>query len=296
MKDRIRALLLKSLLRMLAWLPLRLAHGLGAGLGLLIYRYGRKTTQITRRNLELCFPELSPEQREALVKASLKETGKSLTELGALWFWRMDQARALIRQISGQDQLDAALAQGRGVIIAAPHLGAWELLGLYLPTLRPTTNLYRPPRLATLDPLLRHVRTRSGAQLVPTDVSGVRALLEGLKRGEITGILPDQDPGFGNGVFTPFFGIPTNTMTLLSRLANKSGAAVFISYAERLPNGAGYRLHFTPAPEDIHSRDTRRSAERLNAVIEAAVRAHPTQYQWSYKRFKTRPEGEDSIY
>ncbi len=296
MKDRIRALLLETLLRMLAWLPLRPAQALGAGLGALIYRFGRKTTRITRRNLELCFPGLAPEEREALVKASLRESGKSLTELGALWFWRTHQARALIRQISGQDQLDATLAQGRGVIIAAPHLGAWELLGLYLPTLRPTTNLYRPPRLAPLDTMIRHARERGGARLVPTDTSGVRALLEGLKRGEVTGILPDQDPGFGNGVFAPFFGVQTNTMTLLSRLANKSGAAVFISYAERLPKGAGYHLHFIPAPEDIHSRDTQLSAECLNQAIETAVRTHPAQYQWSYKRFKTRPEGEDSVY
>ncbi|MEW5757644.1 MAG: lysophospholipid acyltransferase family protein [Pseudomonadota bacterium] len=296
MKDRIRALLLKSLLRMLSWLPLRLAHGLGAGLGAVIYRYARKTTRIVRRNLELCFPGLPADQREALIKAALQETGKSLTELGALWFWRPERTLALITEISGQDLLEAALAQGRGVIIAGPHLGAWELLGLYLPRLRPITNLYRPPRLAPLDPMMRRARQRSGAQLVPTDTSGVRALLEGLKRGELVGILPDQDPGFGNGVFAPFFGIPTNTMTLLARLAHKSGAAVFLGYAERLPGGTGYHLHFIPAPADIGSRDTHLSATHLNTAIESAVRAHPTQYQWSYKRFKTRPEGEPGVY
>jgi KDO2-lipid IV(A) lauroyltransferase len=138
-------------------------------------------------------------------------------------------------------------------------------------------------------------RERFGAALVPADMAGVRALLKALRRGELLGILPDQEPRHGNGVFSPFFGIPAYTMTLLARLAQQSAAPVFVTYAERLARGAGFRLHFQPLDLEPHYSVEEITAA-VNAGIEDCVRRLPQQYQWSYKRFKTQPAGAGNFY
>lgn len=295
-KDTLRAGLIRALLRLMAALPFSLGYRLGGLLGWLLYRLAGKTVRVTRRNIELCFPQLPATEQENLVKQTVKESTRTLLELGALWLWQPERTFALVREISGGERLRQALDEKKGVIIVAPHLGAWEMIGVYLATLAPITSLYRPPRIAPLDDLIRSARQRTGATLVPTDARGVRALLQALSRGEQVGILPDQDPGFGNGVFAPFFGIQTNTMTLLSRLASKSQAPAFVSYAERLDGGRGYHLHFVPVGPALNSNDALASITALNQAIESCVRSIPAQYQWTYKRFKTRPEGEKSLY
>ena len=135
-----------------------------------------------------------------------------------------------------------------------------------------------------------------GAKLVPTDASGVRALFQAAARNEMIGILPDQDPGAQGGVFAPFFGLQTNTMTLLPRLMQKTGATVIISYAQRLPRGQGFHLHFVPLPAVSDPDDIQAIATALNQGVEECIRQSPAQYQWSYKRFKTRPAGEVGFY
>jgi len=135
-----------------------------------------------------------------------------------------------------------------------------------------------------------------GATLVPTDASGVRALYKAVAKNQMIGILPDQDPGDEGGVFAPFFGVPANTMTLLPRLMQKTGAAVIFSYAERLPRGQGFHVHFLPAPADARTDELQQAAAALNLGVENCVRQSPAQYQWSYKRFKTRPPGETRFY
>jgi KDO2-lipid IV(A) lauroyltransferase len=132
--------------------------------------------------------------------------------------------------------------------------------------------------------------------LAATDAGGIRTLMSALRRGEQIGILPDQDPKGGAGVFAPFFGIATKTMTLLPKLAGKSGAAVLVAYAERLSWGRGYRIHFLPLDEAIYDRDEVVAVTALNSAVELAVRQNPEQYAWNYKRFRSRPEGEPSLY
>jgi KDO2-lipid IV(A) lauroyltransferase len=139
-------------------------------------------------------------------------------------------------------------------------------------------------------------RERFGATLVPADTAGVRALFKALRRGELLAILPDQEPRYGNGLFSPFFGIPAYTMTLLARLAQQTGAPIFITYAERLAGGAGFQLHFLPLVPCTAETPVEEIAAAVNAGIEACVRRLPHQYQWSYKRFKTRPAGEPRFY
>ena len=290
-----RAFTIKSIIILASFLPLRFAHMIGAIFGYLLLLFPNKSKQIAAKNIALCFPNLAKQQQYDLLKQTLIETGKTGIETGALWFWDKKQLFQLIKKTSGEQRFLAALGK-KGVIILAPHLGAWELVGLYCASKGPMVSLYRPPRLEALDSFTRHARQRFGATLVPTNAKGVKTLYATVRDKYMIGILPDQDAGRSGNVFAPFFGIPASTMTLLSRLARKSGAEVIIVYAERLPKGQGFHLHFIPAPENTAHNDPTIAAIALNEGIEQCVRSTPAQYQWIYKRFKTRLEGEIKFY
>ena len=284
------------LLRLLGALPLPLLHGIGVLFGQLFSLLPNRHRSITLRNLAICYPDIGERARARLLVQSLQETGKTFMETALMWCGSRHRIMGLVREVVGEKHLQAALQRGKGVILAAPHLGSWELIGHYVAASAPITCLYKPPQSPSVEKAMREGRMHLGVELAPTDASGVKTLLGLLKRGEVAGILPDQDPLAGNGVFAPFFGISTNTMTLLPRLANKSGATVLVSYAERLSWGRGYRLHFIPCAAEVAERDAAIAVAALNAAVEAAVRECPEQYQWSYKRFRTRPEGEAKLY
>lgn len=284
------------LLRLLGTLPLPLLHGIGVFIGQLASFFPNRNRRITLQNLRLCYPELSERQRARLAVQSLQETGKTFMETALMWSGSRRRLMGMIREVEGGERLAAALARGKGVILAAPHLGSWELIGHYIAARAPITCLYKPPESAAVEAAMREGRMHLGVKLAPTDTSGVKSLLAILREGEVAGILPDQDPREGNGIFAPFFGIATNTMTLLPRLAGRSGATVLVSYAERLTWGRGFRLHFLPCNEAVAGSDPLAAATALNAAVEAAIRHCPTQYQWSYKRFRTRPAGSPRLY
>lgn len=290
-----RLLLSRLLLRFCALLPLPLNHKLGALLGRGLFHFSHALRSTTEINLRLCFPDLSPAAHRELAQASMIEMGKTITETGPLWLWEKRNLLTEVRQVNGEQHLHDAVARGNGVLLALPHLGAWELIGLYCSANHPMTSLYRPPRMEGLDDTMRSARERLGATLVPTTTQGVRALYRALANGEVVAILPDQDPRDG-GEFAPFFGNPAYTMTLLARLAKKSHAPILFSYAERLPHGKGYHLHFIPANWKADQYDISHNIQYINAAIERCIVDCPEQYQWSYKRFRTRPEGETSLY
>lgn len=283
-------------MRLLSLLPLRGLQAIARvlGWGFILTPCRRRSTTIT--NINLCFTDQSAVWRRQLVRKSLIETTKGILETSAMWLWPAARALRLVRETPGIEYLHAAYQGGKGVILALPHLGMWEIIGLHVSSRYPMTSLYRPPPMASMDRIMREGRERLGAQLVPTDSAGVRALYKALDQGRVLAILPDQDPSAGSGVFAPFFGIPANTMVLLSRLAQKTGAPVLFAYAERLPKGRGYRIHYKPASETIASTDLQASVTAVNAGVEACVRECPEQYLWCYKRFRTRPEGEPKLY
>lgn len=283
-------------LRVLARLPLRAIHALGAAIGLSLYVLPTESRRIARRNIELCFPQLDLRQRRALLRSSLLETGKGLLEASALWLWTADRTVGLVREVEGQAELDNAFAEGRGVVVLGPHLGCWELTGLYCSHHYPMVSLYRPFRIPRVDALMRAARERAGARLLPVDRAAVLGVRRALQRAELVGILPDQDPAQRAGVFTPFFGVEAHTMTLASRLVRQSGAAAVFAFAERLPGGSGFRLHFQRAPGALADPDPARAARALNQGIERCIAISPAQYLWVYRRFKTRPAGEASLY
>ncbi|CAK0773970.1 Kdo2-lipid IVA lauroyltransferase/acyltransferase [Gammaproteobacteria bacterium] len=284
------------LLRLLAVLPLRVLHGIGGFLGGCSFLFSNSAKRVVEVNLRLCFPDLKEADLQSLIRKTLIESGKTMTEIGALWFWETYAVLKKVKNISGEEEFQTALKKGYGIIAAGPHLGAWEVAGLYLASRYSMTTLFRPPRLTGLGEEVRKARSRNGANLVPTDASGVKALHEALVQGKIAVILPDHNPGQGKGVFTPFFGIPTNTMVLLPRLAAKHHAPVYFVYAERLPQGKGFHIHFVAGETCIGSSDTVEGCACLNQGLEICIRRQPEQYQWGYKRFKVRPGGGSDFY
>ncbi len=283
------ARLIYVLLWLLGRLPLRVLHALGAATGWLWLRAGLRETRVAAINLDLCFPELSAAQRRTLLRQSLVETGRTAAELAWLWTRSADAVNAGIRVVEGEQLFLDAIAAGHGVLIAAPHLGAWEALNLYLSRTAPVAILYRPPRQPWVEALINRCRGRFGAEPVRAEAAGVRTLLKRLKDGGMVGILPDQQPKVGEGEFAPFFGRPALTMSLFPKLAQRTGAKVLFAWAERLPGGDGFAVRLVDQGE-IH--DT----AALNAAVESLARSAQSQYQWTYKRFGIQPDGAKSPY
>ena len=273
------------LLRLLALLPLRALHGIGSGLGRLLLWRGGRTVRNTAVNLAIVRPQLDEAARAALLREVITESGKSASEIVKVWGAGAGNVLGLVREVRGEALLDAALAAGKGVIIAAPHLGCWELLNYWLCRKTPMAILYRPPRIAAIEGLLRKVRGALAPEQVRADGAGVRTLYKRLAAGGTVGILPDQKPRAGEGQIAPFFGREALTMVLLPRLAARTGATVLYAFAERLPQGAGYRIHLLPAPQGLADVDLAVACAALNQGVQDCVELAFAQYQWQYKRY-----------
>ena len=287
--------MIKFIFAGLARLPLRVVHSAGALLGRLAYRAPGRYRQRFEANLSLSGLARNPAQLAQLKREAVMESGKALAELPVIWSCATPKLLAMVRIVDGWEDVTAAKAEGKGLIMLTPHLGCFELIGRYLAAQFPITILFRPPKLNWLEPLMRAGRDRDHAKLATTDVNGVRALLKALKRGEALGILPDQAPGAGDGVWADFFGRPAYTMTLIQRLQARSGAPIIAMYAQRLPRGQGYHLYFHRLVEPL-AADEIVAARQLNQAMENLIRSSPSQYLWSYNRYKipsgaTPPEG-----
>jgi len=265
-----------ALFRFLARLPLPLLHNLGALLGWFAYL----ASPTYRRHLD----ENSAQAGLGAVRwPAVAEAGKSLIELPKIWLRPQQEVVDRVVRVSGWDLVEAAWAAQRAILFLTPHLGCFEIAAQYYAAHRPITILYREPKQKWLRPLVDAGR---GAQLslAPADVGGVRRLLRALRRQQAVGMLPDQVPGLGEGVWAPFFGRPAYTMSLAARLA-ESGATVLLAYAERLPYGAGYHLHLQPLSAPLAGSLPERVAQ-LNHELEGLVRRCPSQYLWGYNRYK----------
>jgi KDO2-lipid IV(A) lauroyltransferase len=288
--------LLIALMRLLALLPLAWLGCLGRLLGRGLWLANGRERQITERNLARCLPELDADRRQQLARASLEDFGQTALEMARMWFASPHKVLDAVVAVEGDELVSTALAEGEGVILLAPHHGNWELLGMYLGRRWGVTSMYlRNKRSAELDRLVRAVRSRDGATLVPADASGVRALLQALRQGRLVAILPDQEPKQAGAEFAPFFATPALTMTLASNLLRKTGARAVLAYALRLESG-GFRIVFREPDPELYSTELARSLAGLNRSVEACARDHPAQYQWEYKRFKTQPEGCPELY
>jgi Kdo2-lipid IVA lauroyltransferase/acyltransferase len=279
---------MRFLFRLLSLLPLPLVHFLGGLAGGAVYVTSPTYRRHLRANMALALGEREAERwRWAAVAAA----GRMSFELPRIWLKTIDQAVAQVADVVGQELVDAARASGKGIVFLTPHLGCFEITAQYLATQAPITVLYRPPKQAWLQEMIERGRQRASLHLAPADLSGVRGLLKALKRGEAIGLLPDQAPKVGEGRWLPFFGKPAYTMTLAARLT-ETGAVVLLTWGERLPGGAGYRIHFSEPTAAIDG-DLETRAAAINREVEALIRQCPGQYLWGYNRYK-RPKGVEA--
>lgn len=298
---------------LVARLPWRWLYWIGDLLARVVLRPASRESRVTACNLAIAYPDMHPAQREDLRQAVLRTTGRQLMETLRLWTRPHAENMQLIRETHGTHLMDEAIAGGRGVIIAAPHYGNWELLNQWLAQRTPLAILYAPPDSKVGEAFLNLVRADDCADesgddgqpprvtQVRAEAAGVRQLFKRLANGGVLGILPDQQPKQGDGEFGAFFGTQALTMTLLGRLAARSGATVLMAYCERVdshPDGPAFALHIEAAPEAVSDRDAAVSVAALNAAVERIARRDPAQYQWTYKRYSLRPSGsgEDNPY
>lgn len=254
-------------------------HALGALLGWL--SYGMSATYRQRFVAHVAQAGLGAAQ----VRGAAGHAGKTIAELPRLWL-----GASVPTTWDGAELIDAAHAAGRGVLFLTPHLGCFEVTAQayaqrYGAQGKSITVLYRPARKAWLQSLVAQSRSRPGLHAAPTTLSGVKTMLKALKAGQAVGLLPDQVPPEGLGLWAPFFGRAAYTMTLPARLAQQTGATLLLAWGERLPRGQGYCVHLRPMPEAL-SPDALQAASQINAAMEQLVLQCPAQYLWGYARYK----------
>lgn len=275
--------MIRLLLKPLSVFSLPTIHRLGSLLGNLIYLFMPKYKQRIVENLKQSGLYSDDVQLKKAIKQNILESGKSILETFAIWQKDEKEIRSFVKQVYGWDNIKTALQADKGVMFLTPHLGCFEIISIYICTHHPITVLFRAPKMKWILPLMLKGRIRAGIALAEANSNGVRKIMQSLKKGEIIGILPDQIPLAGEGEWAPFFGKPAYTMTLASKLASKTDVAVFMVFVERLPHGAGYNIHFTPLENGAIA-----TTALLNKAIEQQVAKSPTQYLWSYPRYKVR--------
>lgn len=269
----------KALLRIYARLPLPTIHAIGAVIGWSMYLCDKKFAKRIWNNLGIAKIAANDDEHRRLVHRSVAETGKGIAESFAIWFRDAASSLKWVKRCEGWQHVEQAWAEQRGIIFLTPHLGCFEITAQYYAQYRPISVLFKPATQKGLAKLIEEGRSKRGVQLAPTNMRGVRSLLKALRSGEAIGILPDQVPELGDGVWVDFFGHRAYTMTLVSKLVETTNATVLLAFGERLPNGKGYVIHIEPLGNDA-------SPQAINNGIERLVRQRPEQYLWSYRRFQ----------
>jgi Kdo2-lipid IVA lauroyltransferase/acyltransferase len=272
----------KTLFRAFALLPLSLLHALGAAAGWLSFlasgTYRRRFLDNARQ----------AGYGLASVRGAVGQAGKLIAETPRLWF-----GRPVPIEWDGDALIEAARARGAGILFLTPHLGCFEVTAqAYAARFGRITVLYRPARKAWLRDLVDTSRDRANLVAAPTTLAGVKQMLKALRAGEAVGLLPDQVPPHGMGVWAPFFGRPAYTMTLSARLARQTGATVLLAWGERLSWGRGYRVRLRGWRDPLAAGDDA-AATQVNAAMEGLIRECPRQYLWGYARYK-QPRREPS--
>ena len=273
--------MLVPLFRLLSVFPLPVLHALGAALGWLVYLASPSYRRRLRSNLELA-------GYGAHLRAAIAESGKAIVELPFVWCAPQDRVTRHVT-MENWELVQRQLDSGRGIVFLTPHLGCFELTAQQVSLRQELTVMYRPPRKSALKPLVEGARARQNMHLAPANLSGVRMLVKALRGGQPVGVLPDQVPQEGEGVWAPFFGRQAYTMTLPAKLAQLGKADILLTYAERLPGGRGYVVRFVPFEGDL-SGTAAEQAGAINRAMEQLIARCPSQYFWSYNRYK-RPQG-----
>lgn len=286
-KNLTAVMLARLVLRASACVPLSWARFVGRGLGSIMVALNLRTVRIARRNFEIAYPSVPVEEREQLIGLTLREQGALSAEMGHVWRRSHPYVRSLI-SVTGGEHVDQALADGSGLVVLAPHLGNWEVLSHHLTSLGDLMCLFEPPKLPAIGDLVLAARQRAGGEYVPTTGRGIAKLVRHCKAGGITGILPDQVPDRDVGaVNVPFMGVDCSTASLAVSLIQRSGARAVMGVAWRTDKG--FEIEFRPVSDAVYSDDLEPALTAMNSDIEQLLCSDTTQYQWTYKRFRTTP-------
>ncbi len=277
--------MLARIFRGLAVLPLRALHGIGAVMGWIVWWSSPRYRHWLRTNLQQALGRVD----RTIERAAISSAGRQIFELPYVWLRPQAEVLSRVVRVEGAELLSAARARGESVLLLTPHLGCFEICAQYCSTHGPITVLYRPPRQKTLAPFMHAGRARGNVQVAAADVAGVRRLVKALRSGEMVGMLPDQAPQKGEGIWAPFFGRPAWTMTLAARLSEVKGVCVLMIWTERLPRGEGYVVRIAPPAEPLTGSLEARTVQ-INREIERLILQCPQQYLWGYNRYK-RPAG-----
>lgn len=279
-----------GLMRLVIKLPYRQQLGIGRWLGKLFRLLSAYRRTIVSTNLELCFPELTSTERQALEDRFYESLGMTLVETAA-GLWAPDSFFEQLGTITGLEHLESARQQGTGVLLLSGHFCSLDFAGRILMNHVPACFTYQELRNKLSDRVIRQARAKNCKLLIHRH--DLRGFIRALKSGEIVWYAPDQSQERKNSVFAPFFGIPANTLTATTRLAKITGAMVLPFLIRRLPDARGYALTIQPALENFPGTDETEDASRFNALIESQARANPEQYLWLHRRFKCRPDKQD---
>lgn len=290
-----KLLALRAVMRMFSWVSPRVAEYLAPPLAALVWYSVPRLRRVTRINLQAVYPDMEPKQRKKIGRLSMTNYVRGVFEAGMLWHWPLEKMYSLFDEVQGMEHVDELIKEGRGLIVAAPHYGSWEMLNLFLHSKGEAAVLYKPTKYPEIDAMLQEKRARAGAEMVAATGKGIRRMYQLLKDGYFVALLPDQEPTGGGGQFAPFFGIEALTGVLLPRMAQRTGAPVVFAACERR-RGGRYRVHLFKTNPSIYSENMREALTEVNRGIEQCISVDTAQYLWAYKRFRNRPEGEKSFY
>ena len=275
-----------------ALLPYSAVGRLGEWMGAVLYPLAKERRHIGMTNLRLCFPELTALQRRRLLRAHFRALGRATLQESVSWWGSREQVKAMTR-IEGMEHM--APHQGKPLIWLAPHFIGLNIGGVRMSAeFSPVVSLYARIKNPLIDRLMLHARTRFTEASLYSRSDGIKPVIRAIRKGLPFYYLPDMDFGRKESIFVPFFGVPTATITGLSRIARATGAVVVPAVTRQ--EGGGYVTRLYPAWEDFPSDDVEADTRRMNAFIEARIREMPAQYFWLHKRFKTRPEGDAGFY
>lgn len=276
-------LMVRILLRFFSILPLPLNHFLGSIIGRFMYITSNKSKNIVEKNISLCFPKLDTTNKNKLIRETLIESGKGLTESGIIWFNNFANNSNYINKINGKEYLNSK----RPTILLVPHFGCWEITGRVISLTRPVTFLYKPLKSKIFESFILLKRNQGSLEMASADKKGVIKIQRAISNNKLIGILPDQDPGEEGSIMSPFFNNDVRTMTLLVKLARKNDAQVLMTWAERLSYGRGYVLNLKPINVVAESNNIKDDVALMNKAIEDLIKTKPEQYLFNYKRFKS---------
>lgn len=276
------------------FLPLPVLHVMGRAIGRIFYRVNEKRRRIARINIDLCFPELSGEEKDSMVLRHFEAYGANIFDLAICW-WAPSPRLDRLTTVHGLERYLALIKQGRSVVLVTGHILTVDLCGQYISRYQAGVSMMKPLKNRLLNWMMYRGRMRNG-NLMVTREQGMRPMVRYLRQGYTGYFMPDEDFGSPASVFAPFFGIQSWTVTSLSMMARLGNADVLPIFMHSLPGGRGYELFIDPPLENFPSGDDLIDATNMNRALEKGIRKMPEMYAWTFKLFKTRPDGEQAPY